>query len=139
MEYCVSKHLDSGIFHPIDLTSPTSTLLDKKNNFSYLRISAVMDPHCFCILYFFYLLFSTLKTYLFVDIHAFNITSLVCIWTFLQCYYNVLQYIRYVYYYPTTIKKSSLSNTVVCCASWARYVNFSKQLGLSRLKIIVSL
>lgn len=88
MEYCVSKHLDSGIFHPIDLTSPTSTLLDKKNNFSYLRISAVMDPHCFCILYFFYLLFSTLKTYLFVDIHAFNITSLVCIWTFLQCTYT---------------------------------------------------
>lgn len=38
-----------------------------------------MDPHWFftptyfCILYFFYLLFSTLKSYLFVDILAFNI------------------------------------------------------------------
>lgn len=73
LEYCASKHLDSGIFHPIDLTSSTSILLDKKNNFSYLRICAAMDPHCFCILYVFYLLFSTLKTYLFVDIHAFNI------------------------------------------------------------------
>lgn len=145
MEYCASKHLDSGIFHPIDLTSSISTLLDKKNNFPYLRISAVMDPHCFfkptyfCILYFFYLLFSTLKTYLFVDILAFNMLHYKpCVHMDLSTMY-VHVHIMYVYYCPTTIKKSSLSNTIVCCASWARDVNFSKELGLSRLKIIVSL
>lgn len=98
MEYCASKHLDSGIFHPIDLTSPTSTLLDKKNNFPYLRISAVMDPHCFfkptyfCISYCISFIYcSALWKLIYLSTFLLSIcctTSLVCIWTCLQCTYT---------------------------------------------------
>lgn len=61
-------------------------------------------------------------------------TSLVCIWTCLQCTYTL----RMCLIVPQLLR-SPLSNTNACCASWASDVNFSTELGLSRLKIIVSL